>query len=113
MNPFAETRSQSPAQADRRFSVFIAQMIGGGERLAPAALFIVIEQSKLVFLRDKRRGVDSQQTNGLPALPVIAKQASHLLEYFSIELRGTGKRMGAGDSAEVAIAQLQLHGARV
>src|SRR5512146_1010164 len=88
-------------------------MIGGGERLAPAALLVAFQQVELAFLVPERGSMNAQQTNKAAGSPVVVEKSADLLEQFRIELGGVGKSVGAGDGGEVVITQLELHSAGV
>src|SRR5579872_3998465 len=104
----ADIRLQRAAYVHCRFAVFVAQTIGGGERLLPPVGALEVEgQRRAGFV--EARGVHAQQTHFFPR-PVAMEQSANLREDGVIACGRLGQRMCASNGMEVGVAQLELNG---
>src|SRR5437016_784403 len=101
MHTFAETRLQPATNRHRRLSIFIAQVVRGGECLSPALIALAIEQVQLAFRVAERRNVYSQESHRCSLPPICTEKSAHLLENFCIKLGRTRQRVCPRISAEV------------
>src|SRR5581483_11248571 len=82
VHTLAETRLQAAAKRHRRFAIFIAQVVRGGECLPPALIALAIEQVQLAFRVAEGRDLHSQEPHRRSLSPVCTEKPAHLLENF-------------------------------